>query len=279
MEEQKLHRRVWQHDAKPGKAWGDTGQRLVTTAAFAEQDRRACRQGHQTRFADADLDERSGRSGIRQHHHKGLLVTLLALTQQSDGDRVARVAGQMETAQALDGENLSLQQQGQGRADRVIGQAVSLAVEQENLWSALRTAIGLGMKTPVLGPPVLTLTTVTHRKRFEAGAYAVVGQAAADGVAWSAIGAIGEGITPARAAGVEHLGQALATDRRVVSDHRRGPATAAVDDHEIFADACRCRIAGGHRVDPGQRRRVLLQSIDETLHLCGRAANLDLDTA
>jgi hypothetical protein len=43
--------------------------------------------------------------------------------------------------------------------------------------------------------------------------------------------------------------------------------------------ARRCRIAGDHRIDPGQRRRVLLQTFDEIPDLRSGAANLDFDAA
>jgi predicted ester cyclase len=46
-----------------------------------------------------------------------------------------------------------------------------------------------------------------------------------------------------------------------------------------FVDPARCRIAGDHRIDPGQRRRVLLQTFDEIPDLRSSAANLYFDAA
>jgi hypothetical protein len=57
----------------------------------------------------------------------------------------------MEAAQALDGDDLALLQQGQGSGERVVGQPVSFGVEQKQLRAAFRAAIGLGVKTPVSG--------------------------------------------------------------------------------------------------------------------------------
>ncbi|EXI85454.1 MAG: hypothetical protein AW12_02272 [Candidatus Accumulibacter sp. BA-94] len=133
------------------------------------------------------------------------------------------------------------------------------------------------MKAPVVWSAVLALAARAHREGLEAGARAVVGQAAADRVARPTVRAIGEGMPPAAAGGVEHLGQAVTADGRVMADHRRRPTAAAVDDDETVAGTCRRRLARHHRIDPRQWRRLLLQTLDETLYLFRRAAHFDLD--
>ena len=156
---------------------------------------------------------------------------------------------------------------------------MTFPIEQEQLRPALGATVGLGMETPVVRSSILTLTTGTHLKGPQAGAYPVIGQATADRVAWSAIGAIGERVTPATAARVEHLHQTVAAHRGVVSDHRRCPSTTAIDDHETLS-VMRCgNVAGDHRIHACQRRRVLLQACDEMPDLRRCAVDLDFDTA
>ena len=68
-------------------------------------------------------------------------------------------------------------------------------------------------------------------------------------------------------------------DSGVVTDHRCRTAIAAVDDEEFFGNIFRLGLVRHHGIDARQRRRLFLQTLDETAHLPGGAANFNFNAA
>jgi hypothetical protein len=107
MEDQPVDRRVGQHDAQPGEAGGEVRKNRVDAWLLAQQNNRALRGLQQRGLGGVDLDVIHDRGQIGSHHGERLFFPVLASAQGLYGFSVARVAGQMEAAQALDGDDLA----------------------------------------------------------------------------------------------------------------------------------------------------------------------------
>ena len=107
--------------------------------------------------------------------------------------------------------------------DRIAGDGRALRIEQPQSRPAHRAAGRLGVKAAVGGIAVFALAIRAERKRREAGLRPVVGQRARDRVARPAVGAGDEGMAPAAARRVEHLGETVGADGGVVADGRVRP--------------------------------------------------------
>ena len=110
VEQQQVQRRGRQHDAERRHARRDARRALVAAGLRVVA---AARSGARpTRAARAPPRRSSRRArqrrGIGDHHREGLLLALLALAQPRDRVGIARVAGQVEAAQALDRDDLAV---------------------------------------------------------------------------------------------------------------------------------------------------------------------------
>ena len=258
MPEQQVQRRRRQHDAEPGEAGGDAFQ--FAPALRAEDDGRGD-AGQQRQFALADAGEIGQRGGVQAHDREGLGFALLAFAQFGNGGWVARIAGEVEAAQALDRDDISGAQQAQGFADGVAGQRLAGRIEQAQLRAAIRAAGGFGMETAVSRGAVFDAARRAEREGSEAGLRPIVGDAPADRVTRAAMSAGGEGVAPAAASRVAEVGDAVGADAGVGADGGLHLAGFAVEDGKTFAADLGGFVLDG--VDAGQTGRFQRQAFFE----------------
>ena len=256
-----MQRRRRQHGAQPGEAGRDAGQ--LARPLGTEDDGRGDTV-EQTLIGRADARMVAQRGGVERHHRERLFLALLAPAQFGHRSGIARVAGEMETAQPLERDDPPGAQQGQGCRQRIAGQRLAGRVEQAQSRAAGRAAGGFGMKAAVGRRRVFGLARRAERKGGEAGLCPVVGNAPADGVARAAVRAGGEGVAPAAAGRVAEIGDAVGADRGIGADGGEHVASHAVADGETIAgDVGRLGLDG---VDARQPRRLLRQASDEFGH-------------
>ena len=191
------------------------------------------------------MHQRRCGSHIGQHYRKRFFLARLALAQIGHGLCVVGIADEMKAAQTLDGDNGATTQELQRFGDRVASDGLTGFVEQRQLRPAFRTAIGFGVETTIFGPAVFAAATATERERCQTGAGTIIGYAATDRVAGAAVRAVGEGIAPAARSGIQHLGQAITADCRVVTDGGAG-RLAATTFHNDKTVARRIRLPFFH---------------------------------
>jgi len=217
----------------------------------------------QGRFRLADARQAGQRGDIQAHHRERFGLALLALAQPGHGSRMARIAGQMEAAEALDGDDATVAQQAQGLRDRIAGQRLSRLIQQAQLRPARRAAGRFGMETAVGRRAVFHSARRTERKAGQAGRRPVVGNLPADRVTRPAMRAGGKGIAPAAVGRIAEIGDAGGTDRRIRPDGGRHLARRARQDDEALAGHLgRCAVDG---IDARQARRLALQAAGKFL--------------
>jgi hypothetical protein len=187
-------------------------------------------------------------------------LALLARAQRRERRAVARVAGEMKAAEALDGDDRAGRQQPHGAGDRVL--AGPTAHERE-LRPAGRARGRLGVEAPVARRRVLGQAGRAERERREARACAVVGQRARDRVARSAVGAVRKRTAVAARSRIEDLGEAWLAGCRVVPDRRARVRAAAVDDRKTAAAGLGRALLDLDRVDARERRRRAPQPLEQ----------------
>ena len=115
--EQMLQRRVGQKDAEPRNAGRDRGAMPLRRTGASEDDG-AGRRLQQCFFFWSEIAESA--RGVEIAHHDGerLAVAMLALAETHDGGFIRGVDAQMESADALDGEDLAGEEAVDGFGDR-----------------------------------------------------------------------------------------------------------------------------------------------------------------
>ena len=215
MPEQQVQRGAGQHRPEPGQTGRDAGQ---FARAFRTQHDGRRHAVQQFRFILTDTGEVCQRGSIQTHHCKRLGLALLALAQLGHRVCIARIAGKMKPAHALDSDNVAGTQQAQGFGNRITGQRLSGCIQQAQLWPAIRAAGGFGMKTAVARCRVFVIARRTERKPGEAGLRPIVGNSPAHRVTRPTMGAGGKGVAPAAIGRVAEVSDALRTYRRVRPD-------------------------------------------------------------
>ena len=164
-------------------------------------------------FSSASSEFAQVARGVEIAHHDGerLAVAVLALAQAHDGGFVGGVDGEMESADAFDGHDFagdeavdSLRQ-----PDRLRRIGAPSAVDEPELRAAVPAGIGLGVEAAVEWIVVLGLAGGAHFEARHRGLRAVVGDAAGDGEARAAVGAIEKWIAVAAVGGIEQFAQAV----------------------------------------------------------------------
>ena len=122
---------------------------------------------------------------------------------------VGRVAGEMPAAEALHGEDRTVQQQRDGVLER-----------QRELRPAGGAADGLGVEAPVGRILVLAAAVGAHVERGHRRVRPVVGHRADDREARPAVRAVHERVAVAPVGGVEELAEAVVAGRDVGRDER-----------------------------------------------------------
>ncbi len=107
VDQQVVEGRVREQHAEPRRSRGHGGRHGRVGAAPCEHDRPGIRR-EESRRLRVELHERLG---LCRHDGKGLLVAVLARPQAGDGRLLGRIAGQVEAAEPLDGEDAARSQQ------------------------------------------------------------------------------------------------------------------------------------------------------------------------
>ena len=132
--EEMVQRRVGEHQPEPGRARRDGRCERRIRVAAQEDDR----PGRQVRAAPAPLQRPGQRIGLGGEHCERLLFAVLARPQPGDRVLVARCTGEVIAADPLDGDDGPVEQQRNGRQQRVV--PPQRAARQ--LWPAGGTADG-----------------------------------------------------------------------------------------------------------------------------------------
>ncbi len=277
VEQQHLQRRVRDHHAERRHPGRDAGQRLVAARLLVEQHDRPLGRGQQSGGLPCDARQRRDRREVREHHRERLLLALLAAAQFGDGLFIARVAHQVEAAQALDRDDAAAADPLHGFRERVRHrQRLPAVVPQRQPRSARRARVRLRVEATVGRRVVFRLARRALDERRHAGVRAVVGQFARDRVARSAVRAVRERVPPPPVRRIEHVGEAVGTDARVRRDAGRDRPARARDDPERAVPQ-RSHRRGVDRVDARQPRRLAAQAEHEPVERFVGAFELDLD--
>ena len=183
----------------------------------------------------------------------------------------------MKTARPLDRHDPPIANQPQGLGDGIAANRRARSINQRQLGPTFWTAIPFRMQAPVVRPQILGLTLAAHGKRLEARTRTVVRQAAADRVTRSAMAAVGQRVAPTTTVRIEHLGQAITANGHVRTDHRRRTATPTVQNEKILGNRNGLRKPGSDGVDPRHRRRIVMQALQQRIHLLVTAADFEFD--
>ena len=137
--------------------------------------------------------------------------------------------------------------------------------------------VGLGVEAAVEGVVVLGLAGGTHGEDGHGGLRPVVGDAASDGEARTAVGAVEEGITVAAVGGIEELAETVGTGGGIGRNAGGNLAFDFAGDDAESPIASWRQVANGDGVDAGEGRNFDAEAVQECFDACGRAFNLDQD--
>ena len=276
-EEQVVHGCVRQQDAQLLQPGSDRRGHRGVCHARHEQDR-PLRGGQHLGRLRGQRGDGAGHTQVRRHHREGLVRAVLAEPEGGDRLLVRRVAGQVVSAQALDGHDPAVPQgcdrrgqrgrPGQGRrpvtgAGEGQGRAAAVAGDR------------LGVVAAVRGVGVLPRAVLAHLEPGHGGGRAVVGQVEGDGQPRAAVGAGDERVAVAAVRGVPQLAQAVVADGGVGWHHRPRTRRRGRRGDGERALARGGEVRGGHGHDPRHRRRLRLQHAAELLD--GGPGSFDLD--
>ena len=226
-QQQVVQGRVGQHDAHRVQARGDGGAEVgVGTEEEQDDGRGGGSQGLGLSRGDAAVATHGRQIG--HHHGQGFVRTLFALPQTHDRVVVRGVAGEMEAAQALDGQDVTFQQQVFGPAQRVLPLRDPISGHlQPDVGPAVGAGVGLGVEATVERVFVFGPAGVAHDKGGHGGGGPVVGQGLDDAEAGAAVGAVDEGIAIAAVRGIKQLAQAVGAGGHVGRDQGKACFVAA----------------------------------------------------
>ena len=155
---------------------------------------------------------------------KGFSSRCLRWRRRATALGVAGVAGEVEAAQALDGDDAAVAQQRQRGGDRIAGDRPARAHRPaRSAGPHTGQALGSAWKRRSQRIGVLAQARRALRERRHAGLRAVVGQGAGQRVARAALGAVDEGVAVAAVGRVEQLGQAVVAGGGVGRDRWSSP--------------------------------------------------------
>jgi len=159
------------------------------------------------------VSERADAAGggeIFEHDGERFSVAMLAGTETLDGGLIGGVNTEMESADAFDGEDFSGGKTVYTGFDGVFdGEDFAQGVSEGDLRAALPAGVGLGVEAAVGGVVVFSLAGGAHGERGHGGLGAVVGDAAGDGEARAAVGAVEERVAVAAVGEVEEFAEAV----------------------------------------------------------------------
>ena len=174
-----------------------------------------------------DMTQTLGVGKTAHHNGKWFVAAAFATAQFAHRLFVGGVACQVESAQALDGDDAAAGQQLNAALDdsvaglacgtdgrcrgRIPARIAVHSLAPRNMRPALKAGIGLRMKAPVERVSILCGAGGAHRKVIHRRGRSVIGQRADDGKARPAVGAVDKRIVIAPIGGVEQLTQAIVT--------------------------------------------------------------------
>ena len=188
-EQQVMERRVRQHDAVEGGCFADVCRETLGAGGLEEDDGRrggaeqAFLGGRHAAIAAHGLE-------VRHHDRERFLVAMFAVSQAGDGNRVASIGQELESADTFQGDDAA--------APQGFGRVRDGDIEAR---AAHGAGDGLRVEAAVERVGVLGEAGGAQLEVRERGVRAVVRDVADDGVAGTAAGAVGEGIAVAALAG------------------------------------------------------------------------------
>ena len=149
---------------------------------------------------------------IGGHHCKGLESPEFPPPQLSYGRPIFSIAGQVKSPQTLDSHDPSLLKQCYGLGNGLYPGHRPRRTPELQLWSTVRTGIGLGMETTVAWIIILPLTGRAHGELGHSGFFSIIGDILGDGETRAAVGTIDEWVEVPSVLGVHKLPETIPTD-------------------------------------------------------------------
>ncbi len=205
LEQEVVKRGRRQHDTdlvQPGR----NSRRQRGSAEQREEDYRPGGVGQSDASLGIDLCNGARRCEIGDHDRQGFGRPPFALVKQGDDRFISGIAGQLKTAETLDGDNCAVAKRSSGHVDRVSPDDGAVRVGQPQTRSALWTCHGLGVEPAIAGVLVLPSTVVAHREAVHRRALTVVREGRDDGETRSTICAVGKGVAVTSVGQVRELG-------------------------------------------------------------------------
>ena len=207
-EQQVVQRRIRQHHANVIVLADVLHARL----ALLKQNYRAAEAVEYLLLIGRDAAYFLCRLHVAAHYCKRLLVALLAATKRHGSLRLRAGAGQMHTAQPLDGDYFSVFHISARKLYRVALKPIPFRVEEEHLRPADGTAVGLGVIASVLDVVVFPVTVRAHRELAHRGLAAIIRYIFYYSKAWTAISTIYKRVAVSPVVPVAQFAQAVVTD-------------------------------------------------------------------
>ena len=262
-----MQRRVGQHHAELARPGRDRVRDRRAGRARREHDR-ALRRGEQLALRSPSVTSEPAAAIEPTISANGLSSRCLRARSAATAALVVGAAGEMEPADALDGDDRAVAQR-RMRPPR-IAIARRAGRQRSPAPSSSATdgpqcghAFGWAWKRRSRGSSYSAwqrahIANAGHRRQR-----AVVGDAADDREARAAVGAVGERVAEAPVVGVEELAQALLAGRAVGRDRRVGGAVARRSRGSRSRGARRLALLDHDALEHGERRRVGRQAREE----------------
>ena len=253
--------------------------------------------GQQTALDIIDMAQAFSIGKAAYHNGKRLVAAALATAQLDHRLLIGGVAGQMESAQALDGDNTAAGQQldtavnngiaGFARAadgrrrSRALELHVARRLAPRNVRPAVKAGIGLRVKAPVKRVAILCGALGAHGKAIHRRGRSVIRQRPDDGKARPAVGAVDKGVVIASVGGVEQLAQAVVTGGDIGGDERRvhGLILRRYDTKGLLIvgiPSVGLQVCNSDMLNAGRGRRVLRQRGDKFVERLTQSMRLDV---
>jgi hypothetical protein len=274
-EQQVVQRRVGEHHAQFRHAGRDpVGDRRARGPR--RQHDRPRRRRQQRHVLLAERHERTRRRHVRRHERERPVLAVLTGAQPRDRRAVVGTTREMDAADALHRDDRARDQRPRSALDVVA--AAGRVADQPHPRAAGRTRVRLRVEAAVGRVVVLRPARAAHREPRHRRQGPVVGDPAHDGEPRAAVRAVDERIPEAPVAGIAQLRQAVPARRGISRHQRRGRPAGRPGDREARVPA-RLDVDRSHRLDDGERRRLVAQRGEEPVDGLGAALCLDLDAA
>ncbi len=215
VEQEMMQRRVGQHHPQGLQMRCQVRPKLRGLWLGVQQHDGALRRRQPACFIGRNFNLVVQRCQIRNHHCQRLGGPPFEGAQTRHRSGLARIAAQVKTTHPLQGHDATAGQQRPGLRNGIARHRCAITAVQRQAWTTIRAGLGLIVKTPVARVLHLGFTAGAQREIGQSGVGPIKRQAARDGVAWPALRAVNEGMTPAPVGGVKQLRQTGITHRQV----------------------------------------------------------------